>query len=346
MPQAARALLLDICAAGDRLVAAGEHGVIVFSDDKGESWEQARVPASRMLTGVHFADARNGWAVGHDGLILFSQDGGESWRVQRDGLAVQQQVNLEMREIAYSRLAKLQQELELVDEESRPELELALEDAQWDMEDADLMLEEPVFTSPYMDAWFQDGERGWAIGAFGTFVGTVDGGQHWVDRAPDIDNPDEFHLNTLTGDGNGRIFMAGEGGVMFRSLDSGESWESLEPFYEGSWFGTVYQAKNDTLFVFGLQGNLYRSADFGTTWQPIANDSNTSLAGGSASAEGEIVVVGGVGTVLLSTDGGSSFKRIMMEDRLGLTSGLVRDGKMILVGQGGAKVREAAIHAR
>ncbi len=90
-----------------------------------------------------------------------------------------------------------------------------------DLEDADLALEEAVFTSPLMDVWFQDVNRGWAVGAFGTLVATVDGGQHWVNREKELDNPDEFHLNAITGDGKGRVFIAGEGGVMFRSLDGG-----------------------------------------------------------------------------------------------------------------------------
>ncbi len=346
MPLAHRALLLDIAAAGDRLVAAGEHGIILYSDDDGKNWQQARVPTQQMLTGVHFADSRLGWAVGHDGLILFSDDGGQSWRIQRDGLAVQQQVNIESREVAHYNFASLRQQLEAADEESRPALELALEDAELDLEDADIALEQPVFTSPFMDVWFQDSTTGWAMGAFGTFVGTTDGGQHWTNLAAALDNPDEFHLNAVTGDHKGRVFIAGEGGVMFRSLDGGRNWETLEPFYEGSWFGAAYQPVNDTLFIFGLRGNLYRSTDFGSSWEMVPNDSNTVLAGGNASGNGEVIVVGGVGTLLLSTDGGDSFQRRMMEDRLSLTSGLVHDGKLILVGQGGVKVSEVAQHAR
>lgn len=346
MPLAHRALLLDVCTAGDRLVAAGEHGIILYSDDNGKNWQQSQVPTRQMLTGVYFADAELGWAVGHDGLILSSDDGGKNWRIQRDGLAVQQQVNIELREVAHHNLAILQGQLETVDEENRPALELALEDAQLDLEDADIALEEAVFTSPFMDIWFQDSDTGWAAGAFGTFVGTTDGGQHWVNRADALDNPDEFHLNAITGDNKGRVFVAGEGGVMFRSFDGGLNWETLEPFYEGSWFGAAYQSVNDTLFIFGLRGNLYRSNDFGSTWEPVPNDSNTALAGGNATDDGEVLVVGGVGTLLLSTDGGDTFQRRMMEDRLSLTSGLVRDGKLILVGQGGVRVSEVADNAR
>jgi len=345
-PLARSALLLDICYAAGRLVVAGEHGIILYSDDDGKNWQQASVPTSRMLTGVYFADAQNGWAVGHDGLILFSDDGGESWRIQRDGLAVQRQTNIERSRAARRQLAAVQRQLDAAGEDERAECEAALEDAQIDLEDADLAVEEPVFTSPLMDVWFQDTDRGWAVGAFGTFVGTVDGGRHWVNRADELDNPDGFHLNAITGDGRGRVFIAGESGVMFRSMDGGRHWETLEPFYEGSWFGAAYEKKNDSLFIFGLRGNLYRSTDFGTNWQKVPNDSGASLAGGNASPDGKVVIAGGVGTLLFSTDAGASFQRTTLADRLGLTSGLAQDGKLIVTGQGGLRVMEAPRDAR
>ena len=81
--KASRALLLDAAVAGTRLVAVGERGHIVFSEDQGKTWQQAKVPVSVMLTSVHFPTANDGWAVGHHGVILSSKDGGKSWALQR-----------------------------------------------------------------------------------------------------------------------------------------------------------------------------------------------------------------------------------------------------------------------
>ena len=106
MPLAPRSLLLDLAKAGERIVVVGEYGHILFSDDLGQSWTQSRVPTTQMLTGIHFVDDTRGWAVGHDGLVLVSDDRGETWRVQRDGLAAQQQANLEQREAAHRRVAE------------------------------------------------------------------------------------------------------------------------------------------------------------------------------------------------------------------------------------------------
>ncbi|QBR03293.1 WD40/YVTN/BNR-like repeat-containing protein [Paraburkholderia pallida] len=84
-------MLLDATRAGKRIVAVGEHGVIVISDDEGKTWHQAReVPVSATLSAVTFTDAQHGWAVGQWGVILATRDGGETWQKQRMDLSVDQ----------------------------------------------------------------------------------------------------------------------------------------------------------------------------------------------------------------------------------------------------------------
>ena len=52
---ATSALLLDVTSRGDgAFVAVGEYGVIIVSEDGGESWEQASVPASPPPVGLGF----------------------------------------------------------------------------------------------------------------------------------------------------------------------------------------------------------------------------------------------------------------------------------------------------
>ena len=72
MPLAPQSLLLDVQYNGGRLVAVGERGHILLSDDLVDHWRQARSPTRQMLTAVHFPGPQRGWAVGHDGLILGS----------------------------------------------------------------------------------------------------------------------------------------------------------------------------------------------------------------------------------------------------------------------------------
>jgi photosystem II stability/assembly factor-like uncharacterized protein len=71
--------LIAITRAGDRLVAGGAHGIIIYSDDNGVTWHQASVPVTLTITDIAFATPKIGWAVGAFGVVLHTTDGGESW---------------------------------------------------------------------------------------------------------------------------------------------------------------------------------------------------------------------------------------------------------------------------
>lgn len=80
-PLASRSLLLGISNTGKHLIAVGDRGNVVASND-GVNWAQVQVPVRATLTAVEFADENNGWAVGHDAVILHTKDGGKTWQLQ------------------------------------------------------------------------------------------------------------------------------------------------------------------------------------------------------------------------------------------------------------------------
>lgn len=74
-----RIVLMDVARAGDRLVAVGERGFTLVSEDAGRSWKARATPVDRTLTGVAFKDGRTGVAVGHGGTVIRTDDGGQTW---------------------------------------------------------------------------------------------------------------------------------------------------------------------------------------------------------------------------------------------------------------------------
>lgn len=79
LPLAPRVVFLGLASSGERVVAVGERGVVIRSDDQGATWTQSEVPVRATLTAVAFVDAQTGFAVGHDAVILKTTDGGASW---------------------------------------------------------------------------------------------------------------------------------------------------------------------------------------------------------------------------------------------------------------------------
>ena len=81
---ATHAPILGAATAGKHIVAVGDYGISLLSDDAGLHFHQAAaVPVSSTLTAVSLVDEKNGWAVGHWGVILNTVDGGEHWSLQR-----------------------------------------------------------------------------------------------------------------------------------------------------------------------------------------------------------------------------------------------------------------------
>lgn len=283
--KAQQSLLLDVAKVGKRLVAVGDRGHILYSDDNGSRWVQAKVPTKQLLAAVFFIDEQHGWAVGHDAQILATRDAGATW--------VKQYEDLEME-------------------------------------------------APLLDIWFRDRNTGYAIGAYGALLETTDGGANWESVSDRMDNEDGYHLNAIVSVKDAGLFIVGEQGVMFRSADWGQTWETLESPYEGSLFGALGTDQANTLLVYGLRGHLFRSTDFGSTWEAISlNTENNGplefgLSDGSLLADGSVVVVGHGGTVLTSRDSGQSFRVTNRADRLSLAGIAAMDnGNLILVGQGG-----------
>lgn len=80
-PLSTESILLDVTRSGNRLVAVGERGHVIFSDD-GAEWKQAEhVPTRSTLTSI-VAQGSRLWAGGHDALIITSGDGGKTWSQQ------------------------------------------------------------------------------------------------------------------------------------------------------------------------------------------------------------------------------------------------------------------------
>jgi photosystem II stability/assembly factor-like uncharacterized protein len=329
-------LLNDVARAGDRIVAAGERGHIIYSDDGGESWTQADVPVSVTLTGLSFASDTEGWAVGHSGVVLHSDDAGETWTLQLTGtkaaeLAIANQEDA---------IAEMEARIEKAPEDKKGDLEWALDDLSFALENmqADLDIG-PV--NPFLDVWFGDDNHGFIVGAYGMFFHTKDGGSTWQDWSPKLDNAQNFHLNAITRIGGGALVIVGEAGQIFVSVDKGVTWEKRDSPYPGSLFGVIGTGRMNEILAFGLRGTLMFSTDLGKSWSIVNTGSTATLNDGFADGS-RIVLVGNGGAVLTSGNGGDTYREYLREDRQGEMSVVPVSGtNLLLVGEGGVQITDA-----
>jgi photosystem II stability/assembly factor-like uncharacterized protein len=192
----------------------------------------------------------------------------------------------------------------------------------------------PEDETPLFDVWFADPDNGFAIGAYGTFYVTADGGATW-NLEPISDG--DYHLQNVARALDGRLYIAAEAGMAYRSDDGGTTWSELPSPYEGSFFG-VLPLENEAVLLFGLRGHVFRSADAGETWEAIETGTVAMLTDGIRLNDGRILIVGLGGTVLLSSDDGRSFQSHQQQNRRGISAVVeADDGTLVMVGEFGVR---------
>jgi photosystem II stability/assembly factor-like uncharacterized protein len=277
-PRAPGAATLAVAQAGQRLVAAGERGIVLYSDDQGATWTQARVPVQVSLTALRFVDARTGWAVGHLGVILRSDDAGATWTLQLDGVRAAARALDAAR--ASGDAAALQRAQRLVQE--GPD-------------------------KAFFDVDFADPANGLAVGAYNQVFATRDGGAHWVPVSAQVPNPKGLHLYGVRFMGR-QVFLAGEQGLLLRSDDGGASFSALPAPYKGSFFGLL-ATRTGMLLAYGLRGNAWRSADQGASWQRADTAGlAASFSAATEALDGTLLLLSQAGELLASRDDGRSFR--------------------------------------
>ena len=297
--KASKSLLLDVERAGDRLIAVGARGHIVYSDDEGASWLQAPVPVRQLLTAVDFIDAKHGWAVGHDSLILHTADGGETWEVQYRDPAID-----EPDDEGFGFLEKPLMDVWFRDASTgfavgAYGLALRTDDGGNTWEEISEDIDNP--DGFHYNALSEiKGSGLFLVGEMGTLYRSDDFGDTWETLTDSSPYDGSWFGVAGTGEPGG-VVAWGLRGNMYRSADFGDTWEKVKLMAPGN-------------------------GELGST-----------LAGGQLFDDGRVVVVGVGGVVLVSDDHARSFDVTVRPDRVALANATgLKDGGIALVGQRGA----------
>lgn len=259
-----RAVLLAAAQAGTRIVAVGERGIVALSDDRGAGWRQAPSPVSVTLTMVRFADDRHGVAVGHGGTVLTTEDAGATWRLRLDG----------------RRLAELAKTTAATPAAQR-EAEYLLADGP---------------DKPFLDVLLWDAKRMLAVGAYGLAFYSADGGERWTPWMDRLPNPRALHWYVARRAGD-TLLLAGEQGLLARSTDGGQTFQTMNSPYKGSWFAGEIRADGQTVLA-GLRGNVWRSTDDGAQWTQLTSPVPATITAMALDAGGGLLLASQAGVVL------------------------------------------------
>jgi photosystem II stability/assembly factor-like uncharacterized protein len=299
---ASQSLLLDLARAGSRLVAVGERGHVLLSDDEGVTWRQAKsVPTRDMLTAVFFADGEYGWAVGHDETILNTVDGGETWT--RSNFAPESQQPL----------------LDLWFANRVSGIAVGAYGAYLTTNDGGRSWTTSKFEAPparqaahgadpqedlppdyHLNRIVGVGNRLFIAAESGQLYRSDDRGASW--RA--LPSPYEgsfFGLVPIRGEG---LLAFGLRGHLYKSADAGETWSQLES-HTTSMLTDGVVINDLRVIICGLAGEMLVSGDGGETFRLTQQDDRKGVSALLPGPAGAVVVAGEGGVRTLRMDSGS-----------------------------------------
>lgn len=158
----------------------------------------------------------------------------------------------------------------------------------------------------FLDVLPLDAQQVIAVGAYGLFAETRDGGTTWDVRT--IAEQDT-HFNRLTRAPDGTLYLAGEAGALLKSTDAGATWQPLASPYAGSLYGVVALDER-TLVAYGLRGHIFRSGDGGATWTGLPVISAGLVATALRQRDGSLVFAGSGRPLSISRDAGRTVEAV------------------------------------
>lgn len=260
---ATSAMILSAAKAGKRIVAVGDHGIVLLSDDDGVNFRQAKsVPVRSTLTAVTFVDGKNGWAAGHWGVVLKTGDAGETWDVQRSDTSVDQplfSVYFKDKNVGWA--AGLWSLMLATKDGGKTWIATKIP-APPNGGKADRNLFQIFANSKGI--LFVAAEQGTVLrsddnGASWSYLSTGYKGTFWAGIA----------LN------DGTILVGGLRGTIYRSSDDGQSWQASESSTKSSI--TDFEVMPGKIVACGLDGTVLESIDDGRTFKSSQREDRLTL---------------------------------------------------------------------
>jgi photosystem II stability/assembly factor-like uncharacterized protein len=274
-----RIILMDVARAGDRVIAVGERGFTLVSEDAGKTWKAVATPVDRTLTGIAFKDASTGVAVGHGGSVVRTEDGGKTW------------VHVPLDEAGPDSL------LGVVNLGGDHFVAYGAFGLYFDSVDAGRTWQKRMVISEDFDRHISQvlavGTSLFLVAESGTLARSDDGGATWTA----LTSPYQGSFFGALVLKDGALLAFGMRGNVYRTTDLGATWQKVEVGTTAS-FMYGKQFEDGRVLLVGNIGLLATSKDDGQTLELHWSPAHKGFAA-VAEISGQVVLVGETGVTLL-----------------------------------------------
>ena len=266
-------------------------------------------PAQMMILGATLAGTRI-VTVGDRGMILLSDDDGKTYRQAKQ---VPTRATLTGVSFVDAKQGWATGHWGVI-------LHTADGGETWSQQRDDTSVDQPLHS-----IWFKDKNHGIAAGLFSLLLVTDDGGKSWktsaLPAAPGGKRSD-LNLFRVFPDRLGNVLIVGEQGSVYRSADTGKTWELLATGNKGTLWAGIVLIDNSVL-VGGISGKILRSTDNGKSWRQVVSGTKSSITDFVQLANGQVLGVGLDGYTVTSENHGETFIAKQRDDQLSLTTAVV-----------------------
>ena len=263
------------------VVAVAAYGTALRSSDGGDTWVVSYPGTPASLRSLWFVNESIGFAVGHSGAIVKTIDGGNSW-VQSPIV-----VDVTLLSVCFSDVM-----VGTVVGKSGTILRTTDGGVNWAVQNSGTL-------APLNAVGFFSELNGIAVGGSGTILGTTDGGTHWIQQTSGT----TLTLNSVLILDSHTGVAVGDYGTILLTTNGGSTWIPRTSSTNAQ-LTSVCSSSPSTWFSIG-NGVLLRTIDGGDSWSNIGNVSGADISFHNDAG----VIVGSLGSILVTTDGGSNWIR-------------------------------------
>lgn len=241
-------VILDVQALDNKVIAVGEMGHIILSENSGENWRSVSSPTDKTITAVYILDKDRAWAVGHDGIIIATDNGGNDWSVQYSHSQYFQQSSEE--EMGYGPLM----DIWFYDKNKGMAIGsfgqmLVTHDGGESWIDGSESLDN--FEQYHLNAIVPAGKK--------TLIIAGEAGRSYISR----DHGNTWKILSVSGEAsmfgawyneiNNSIYIYGLKGKLYRSSDGGRTWSELESCSESTFY-SAFSGTDQYFYMVGSDG--------------------------------------------------------------------------------------------